>query len=502
MCQGVGRAGGTCRGGTQCGSGLTCFSELTSNGGMEILLNSTPFPDIPVVMPDPANPGEYVSSDASVPLGFGPGGQCSQACNPSAMTATCPACSTCSKSIGGSPSFSAVGFSPRSFDQTGTLDATNSGICRANCTFDPSTSGCQAGYSCDSSENVCLEACTTDAQCNLGWDVRRHDGLVAVIDGSQTCNMDTGRCEWTPPSDAAYGSACEASTDCLEYIGFCGIGNHCGQQNCAAKGSDGNPVYPCPSGAQCLTFPNSNDASQCFTPCTSPSDCFDGVACVNLGPGNFCYAACQNDSECKDAEACRLGGFSDPTIGTCQPRCDPAGSDCAADEVCAIPTSPASDWSMDYGFCRQLNQICTADADCYGGQACEVLADDQYGQCTDGCQNDSDCTDAALPSCRIQPGGEPCTVDSDCNSGSCTSGTCAPSTYGVCRVLGGECAVSPDANMDGIPDIPLRGDPQCLESQRCNSSNTCEDRPVSTPDAGTAADGGAADGGVPDGSAG
>ncbi len=99
-------------------------------------------------------------------------------------------------------------------------------------------------------------------------------------------------------------------------------------------------------------------------------------------------------------------------------------------------------------------------------------------------------------------------MDSDCNSGSCTVGHLrSASTYGVCRVFGGECAVSPDANMDGIPDIPLRGDPQCLESQRCNSSNTCEDRPVSTPDAGTAADGGAADGGaadggVPDGSAG
>ncbi len=74
------------------------------------------------------------------------------------------------------------------------------GICRANCTFDPSTNDCQPGYSCDVAENVCLEACTDDSQCNLGWDVTRHDGLVAVIDGAQTCNTVTGRCEWMPPS--------------------------------------------------------------------------------------------------------------------------------------------------------------------------------------------------------------------------------------------------------------------------------------------------------------
>lgn len=498
MCQVTSRSGGQCRG-SSCSPGLTCFPELSTGMAGPFTLEN--IFEIPSAIPDPANPGEFLTEAdldppmdlPAVPIRFGPGGQCTEGCNPAAATDSCDACSTCSRSIGGSDAFGAVGITVRTFDvnEPPLTNDTNTGICRADCVFDPANTGCQTGYTCEVGENVCLEGCTADAQCNLGWGQTRRDGLVAVVDGESTCNTTTGRCEWTPPAGAAFGSECESNTDCPADVGVCLIGGRCSTYQCNLMDETGAAAYPCPTGAVCVGI-GGNAAAFCLDTCETPDDCFPGIACTPIfsDGSSACWGICGEDSECHADEACQKGGFADPEVGTCQPRCTPGGTDCATDEVCVQVAG------QTYGFCEGLDEICGADSDCVGGQACEVLGADALGRCVDGCTLDTDC--AAGQQCRIQAGGETCEEDADCPSGECTiptgmtMGTCDASTAGICRTPGGECANRP-RNMAGTAfGILLRGDPQCVEAQTCDSEpgtlGTCAgalpDAGVGTPDAG------------------
>ncbi len=471
QCQSTGRAGGTCRSGSFCGTGLTCEGELTNIMGVPLTIEDA-F-EIPCAVPNPDDPdGEPVLSDCAVPIGFAPGGLCTQGCAPGTGD-TCPTCSTCSNTLGGSDGYGAVGIGVRSFDQEMLTNDTNTGMCRSDCTFDADSRGdCQPGYTCDVGENVCLEGCVADEQCNLGWGIRRHEGLVSIVDGDLTCNTTTGRCDWTPPADAAFGSECDSNADCPADVGVCLIGNRCATYQCNLPDASGTAaMYPCPTGAICVGI-GGNEAAFCLDTCTTPEDCFPGQACspqagLPGGATGLCFGICENDGECRSDERCRIGGFTDPTIGTCQPSCTPGGTDCEAGEFCEQAEG------QTYGFCVELDGFCTADADCVGGQACEVLADDFYGVCVDGCTTEADC--ASGEACVIQPAGRTCDEDGDCGSGVCTSptgltlGTCAASTVGVCRAPGGACSPSPqNAAMETL--LPLRGNPQCVPDQTCSAT--------------------------------
>ena len=459
-----GREGATCLRGTSCVTGLTCFEELTTNAmtGAPITLGVF---GIPQGDPDPANEGEYIVSggDSPVPVWFGPGGQCSNACA-TGMGDMCGECATCSTTLGGGDAIASLGISVRSFVD-GLSDA-SPGICRANCTFDPETNGgCPMGYTCDVGENVCVEACQDDSQCNVEFGLARSGAPIGIVahvpaDGPFTCSSTTGRCEWTPPADAAFGSECESNDDCPGDIGVCLIGGRCATYQCNLPDATGMAArFPCPEGAICVGV-GGNDGAFCLDMCRTPDDCFAGQACspqTGLPDDNtgLCFGICENDGECRSDERCRIGGFANPDIGTCQPYCDPAGSDpmataCAADEVCVEPDGSTT------GFCRPLNQLCTEDADCNGNQACEVLSNDFYGRCIDGCTLDTDCDVIAGESCRIQMG----------------------STTGICRAPGGECSPPEDRLRD---TLVLRGDPQCLATQECdemmaNVVGNCADR--------------------------
>ncbi|RZO48086.1 MAG: hypothetical protein EVA89_38105 [Sandaracinaceae bacterium] len=202
------------------------------------------------------------------------------------------------------------------------------------------------------------------------------------------------------------------------------------------------PMYPCPDGAVCVGV-GGNEAAFCLDTCDGPADCFAGQACSPLlaDGSSVCFGICRNDGECQAEERCRIGGFQDPEAGTCQPYCDPSGTDpmaitCESDEICVEPEGSTT------GFCRPLNQLCTEDADCNGNQACEVLGNDFFGRCIDGCTTDLDCDVTMMEECRIQ----------------------TDSTTGICRAPGGECSPPTDRLR---PTLPLRGDAQCQESQRC-----------------------------------
>ncbi len=463
--QSTGRAGGTCRSGTTCGPGLTCAPELSM--GMTGAFTLANIFEIPSAVTDPESPDGFTVMDGlpSVPIRFGPGGQCTQGCNPSAMTDSCPACSTCETALGGSSAFGAVGISVRTFDvsEPPLTDDTNTGICRADCTFDAATNGgCQTGYTCDPTSNVCIEACTADSQCNLNWGVTRVEGLVAVVEGSATCNTSTGRCEWTPPAGATFGSECDADADCGADVGACVFGR-CTNWQCNLPDATGMASqYPCAEGAVCVQFPG-NDPGLCVATCESPDDCFAGQACIEFfgDGGRACWGICTADAECQTGQRCQIGGFTNPELGTCQDTCDPtAGTGCETGETCVAPEGVT-----DYGFCEELDQICTADDDCVGGQACEWLGNDAFGRCVAGCDADEDCATDTF--CRIQTG----------------------STVGVCRSATGACSPSPRRASDMTVIYPeLRGDgsPQCLAGQTCSATmpdalGTCTGTPTPAP---------------------
>ena len=473
-----GRTGGTCLGGTRCMTGLTCFEELTTlpMSGTAVTLGNA-F-GIPSGTPDTAHDGEFIAgADSTIPIGFGPGGQCSEACDPTMDTGVCGDCGTCSRTLGGSDSFGAVGITVRSFDSTGRTNDTRTGICRANCVYDPATNGgCPTGYTCDVSENVCVEACVASSQCNLNWGTSRVDGLVAYEETGSPymCNTTTGRCEWADAG--SYGADCESNLDCPEDVGVCLIGGHCATYQCnladPADPSGMTALYPCPTDAICVGV-GGNSAAFCLDTCTTPADCFSGQACspqsgLPGGATGLCFGICESDAECRTDERCRIGGFSDPTIGTCQPHCDPAGSDCATGEACVQADGQV------YGFCQTLDSLCAEDGDCAGGQVCEVFDCDFYGRCIDGCTTTADCTGTG-EICHIQTG----------------------STSGVCRAPGGACC-PPRATLADV--LLLRGNAQCVPNQTCSSmmadvAGTCTGTVATPPDAGTPA----ADAGTPDG---
>jgi hypothetical protein len=204
-----------------------------------------------------------------------------------------------------------------------------------------------------------------------------------------------------------------------------------------------------------------------------------GYACFPLfsNGATACWPDCNADSQCHEEERCKRG-VADPEFGFCETYCDPAGLDpvatpCAAGSICVqVP-------GQSYGFCEELNGLCFNDAGCVGGQACEWLDNHALGRCVDGCEDDSDCAEGM--ECRKQAGGETCAEDRDCPSGVCQGGTCAASTVGVCRAPNGSCAAPEDADADGQPDQPSRGDAQCLTWQRCTSTDpntvgSCVDR--------------------------
>jgi len=510
-----GTTGGRCRSGTTCETGATCSPELTRNpmtGTPLTLENTFVIPIFTADHEDPDHPGEFivvtpVPADRQINIGFGPGGQCSPLCT-LATTAmpnppnTCGNCATCSASLGGPPAIGALGVTTRTFVDIN-MDNTGDPICRQDCNFDPATNGgCPMGYTCDPTENICLESCTQDSQCQMGFGNSRHEGLVAVLDPAFTCNMTTGRCQWTPPAGAAAGSACESNADCPADIGTCFLGGHCATYQCnvpdPADTTGMTPLHPCPTGSLCIGF-GGNDAAACLVGCNAPTDCPAGEACSPLmgtagGFTGICFGICDNDGQCHGNERCKVGGFQTPAIGTCQPFCSPGASlpgatECTAGtQVCVQSTTGTT----TVGYCQDLNALCGDDTNCYGGQSCQIINNDGSGRCVGpadggGCMADGDCaatgagaTCRRVRYCRDNTTNErlgACSVTGACAGTTAhPAQTCEPadlsmSPPGVCRGLAGVC--SPSRRLgDGTILFDLRGDLQCGNSQVCGTSAT------------------------------
>ena len=465
-CGTVGQVGGSCRQpGNTCASGLACQQEFMNTMGTTTLSGIF---DIPQGAPiagsdyfsivDPADPAD------DVPFHGFTNTLCTSICDVSlefdetAMTGeldTCGPCAACTTQIGQLgivPSWVFLPVAMRTF-------ADNTGFCRANCMFDPATTGgCPAGYTCDPGSLVCVEACESDNECQFNFETTRSGELVTVLDaGGGTCSPTTGRCVRGTGTDGV-GRPCTGSEECSVDVGVCLRGGTCGEQNCGFA-ADTMMGGICDGGRGVCLGSGVDNATICVDGCATSADCNPENACIPFrnamgmpvsvgGFAGYCLGLCDtvasdpdgagpmtaaNDLiiNCRAEERCDMPEATtedaDPD-GLCRPTCTVAteATDCmGTDERCEMVPSTT------YGFCRTPDQLCgTAglDEDCYLGQRCDLLAQPgNNGLCVDGCTDDTDCTtagdtcDLTRGVCRTPcPGGTGCAAMGE----TCLAGLC------------------------------------------------------------------------------
>jgi len=466
-CGDNGQVGGHCRApDNACTAGYPCQDELVGMTGM--LTVRTTF-NIEQGEPDPTNPGYFreVATPVpanDIPINIATGGFCTAVCdglvNPPTMMGApdldCTDCSSCSATVG------VLGlFGTTSILGAASMFGANSGWCRADCVFDPATNGgCPTGYTCSAGENVCIEACTSNTQCQYNLELSRVGLAVTTIDPARaTCNTTTGRCDWTSAVEGHVGDMCDAASDCTEDVGICLRGGTCGELQCnratdTEMGTFGCDLEGTTRNGICLGFGGNNGAI-CIQGCNSASDCNPGNACLPLGMAagpytGYCLGLC--DIELNDPDG--AGGpmtMADDEIWNCQAteRCDVAPSSleepdpdgtcrsfCMDDTMCDATLAERCEMvdGATYGFCRVPDQICSvarADADCNFDQVCDLVAfDGNLGLCVNACTDNTDCD--AGDECQVARG----VCRTPCDSGNpCTPDTAFVCTTGLCEQL-------------------------------------------------------------------
>ena len=135
-------------------------------------------------------------------------------------------------------------------------------------------SDCPFGQDMPCEENTCLDGCTYDAECKLGWSCK---------------GFDYGR-YCGPNGSAVTGDACSSFADCTG-PGACGFkqaGGYCTNYGCSNN-------QMCPGNASCVQY---SETTLCAAQCTSNSDCRteDGHTCqpkklINNLDVNVCLPA-------------------------------------------------------------------------------------------------------------------------------------------------------------------------------------------------------------------
>jgi hypothetical protein len=315
----------------------------------------------------------------------------------------------------------------------------DTGICRLDCTFDPATRGAECpdeAFTCDRFGGVCIEACTSDNECNTAYGATYDGELVTLVNHMHAdhCNMTTGRCEPVDMGTAAavVGTHCESAADCAPTKGICLNGGHCAEFGCATPGAVCGGTASAPLGICLNVNGTSHSQALCLQGCTTANDCGAGNVCAGLmdaagnpgmiGPfGGYCIGVCDSDSACIASESCTDYNTIDATSGAvtanngrCVPRCTDVGS---------VGTGGANSCATD--------EWCSPDATNTAGTPCQSMAD---------------CASHA-----------PFTM--------CSFGVCRSSvpTFGQCTPLGAFCG---DSNSNHL--LPHQGD--CATTQVCDET--------------------------------
>jgi len=377
----------------------------------------------------------------------------------------------------------------------------NNGTLADNCAI----CGCQAGYSCNSSNNACyLPTCsdgTGYGQCSATRPKFCSNGTL--VDNCPYCGCPSGQ-SCNPTNNVCYVPACSDGT----LYGLCSVTKpkYCDNGNlvdkCASCG--------CPSGQSCNSTSNT-----CYLPIVPPQNCSDGTAhgqcsvtkpkyCNNGTLVNNCSSCgCPSSQSCNStSNACYVPTCSDGTlynqcsvtkpnycsngvlISNC-PLCGcPTGQSCnSSNNACYVPT--CSDGTL-YGQCSVTkpnycsNGVLVTNCSlcgCPSGQSCNSTSNACYipvippQPCSDGtlsgqcsatkpkyCNNGTLADNCALCGCTA---GYACNTTSN----SCYVQTCSDGTlYNQCS------ATKPNYCSNGIlvSNCSLCG---CPAGKSCNSSN-------------------------------
>jgi len=407
QCNGSGRIGSHCRSGTTatCVSGSTCANGMAGTVQMVFGIPSGTLVD---PMHTDYQAVDHSATAQTAPFnGFSGGGLCLAQCDLAAAdgaAGACGACTECSTTVTQMPLVAAFGGIQAGFI---TEMYPDTGICRLECTYDPTTRGaeCPSDMTCDQFGNVCVESCTTDNECNTVYGITYAGELVTIVNDMNpaTCNTGTGRCD-NPAGTVAtaqVGDHCESNADCAPGTGICLSGGHCGEIGCTGPNMATSTCGGTTPLGVCLSAnATAHPTTLCIMGCTTSADCGAGGSCNTLWAdaahtmvfpiGSFtgyCVGQCGADEECNNSGAILEGCTDQNTIdattgavtsnpGRCVPRCThlnqvgtatgttaPAG-ECLTTEYCAPDATNTN------------NHACTTATDCNGMGA--------YNQCIFG----------------------------------------------------------------------------------------------------------------------
>ncbi|MFO0682600.1 MAG: hypothetical protein U0234_11140 [Sandaracinus sp.] len=469
----TGNPGSHCRMG-QCLNGATCLQDISTMGTFQMSFGLTQgeIVDGWGVVQTPVDPTEAAPFNAAV------GTLCATQCDLDATADSCGNCNSCSRTLTQMPAVATFG-GVRTVLGTSARYA-NTGFCRTDCTWSATAASPECAdstFACDSFGAVCVEACTTDVECNTNVAIT-YDGEIVTFVNDQSpdvCNHTTGRCEPATSDDTAMvGDTCTSNADCPS-TGVCLSGGHCATFGCTTA--------TC-TGAVCVGVSDtSHPQTLCIKGCNTVADCGPGNTCSPLsgtvnGFTGICLGVCQTDDECAATETCsdttttNAMGQTVTNPGQCVPRCGGTGAAIAVGAVGTIPVGMdvpagsgncnADEWCQPdhmgatYGQCSARQGFCgesdtmnlpAASTECATGDVCdETLAtphampgmsggmvDGEFagdGHCTPACASDADCssfpagstcvTDAASPLhglCRVPcaGAGDTCPADQVCN---------------------------------------------------------------------------------------
>lgn len=320
--------------------------------------------------------------------------------------------------------------------QTNTRACDGSGACNPGA---PPTVNCFP-YQCNSANQTCFAACSSDTQCQTGYGCAA-SGQCRKVNGL-SCGLDaeckSGFCADGVCCDGRCNGVCEKCNQ-ANRIGFCdpiAAGadpeEECSDQTASTCGRTGT----CSGSRSCQLWPASTvcQLATCANATTlNRTDFCNGQgACVDAGTqscGNYicegtatppaCRTTCSNDTHCASGFRCRSGACLRDNGGTCG-----SGAQCFSGNCCS---GICRDLTNDKNNCGQCGTVCqdngTVTNTCQSGvcnPVCQNLRRNCNNDPRDGCETATN----TLSNC----GGCGTTCSRNNASATCATGSCSISS--------------------------------------------------------------------------
>jgi len=233
------------------------------------------------------------------------------------------------------------------------------GYCSEYC--DLALNDCSSGAVCadtglPSGNGLCLDACTTHADCRAGYYCEA--ALGGCFPGSALEICDNGVDDDGNGLVDCMDPTCQGTPACPPEI--CDNGaddNGDGLVDCMDPTCDGNPICP-ELACDDLSDNDGNGLFDCEDPgCQATMACAPGAGAA----GVMCTANAECAANMNDP-ICVTEAFSGWSGGYCSQFCDLANDDCPSGSACLN-----SGLSLSHGICFDL---CTTNADCRAGYQC------------------------------------------------------------------------------------------------------------------------------------